>query len=324
MRYFSFLLLLGLCQLTIAQPLLPSEAAAIEYFNKLYHATSQNPSPNVSERLNQFSQLLLRKPYLLNPLGEGPNADFDKRPRFRADGFDCETFITTLIALSLANNTDEFIILMKKIRYQSDTYQYLNRNHFTGLDWNQYNQKNGFIKDITSTILAPNNTLAAENATATINKSNWIRQTAAQRVYLPGSSLADKKSAIQKLIHKSKSIPNRISTIPYIPFRHLFDKNNLPIKSVWQQIPSGAIVEIVRPNWALQKRIGTNINVSHLGIVFWNKGVLWFRHASTEKKQVIELPLEQYLRKAQLSPTIKGINLQIVLDKPLKSTDLKH
>lgn len=324
MRSFIFFLSLSLGQLSFALPQTPSEAATLRYFDKLYHAIPQNPRPNISERLNLFSHFFLNKPYLLYALGEGPNASFDRHPRFRADGFDCETFVTTVIALSLASDPNELITLMNTLRYHHKPYQYLNRNHFTDLDWNVHNQKNGILKDITSTIVAPDHRPIAKKAITTINKSGWVHKTAAQRVYLPGASQVEKENAIETLIHQSQSIPNQLSILPYIPFKELFDPQSRPITKVWQQIPNGAIIEIIRPDWALTNVIGTNLNVSHLGLAFWQEDVLWFRHASTSEKKVIELPLQEYLRNALLSPTIKGINVQVVVDHAAKSSDLKQ
>ncbi len=81
---------------------------------------------------------------------------------------------------------------------------------------------------------------------------------------------------------------------------------------LFKQIPNGAIIEIVRPNWDLTKQIGTHLNISHLGFAFWQQGNLIFRHASSEARQVTETPFIHYLKKAKKSPTIKGINIQVL------------
>ena len=79
-----------------------------------------------------------------------------------------------------------------------------------------------------------------------------------------------------------------------------------------KQIPNGAIVEIIRPNWDLYKVIGTNLNVSHLGFVVWEKDKPYFIHASSDKLMVVKTPLIEYLNIARDNPTIKGINIQII------------
>nr|WP_277619301.1 N-acetylmuramoyl-L-alanine amidase-like domain-containing protein [Legionella norrlandica] len=83
-------------------------------------------------------------------------------------------------------------------------------------------------------------------------------------------------------------------------------------------MPNGAIIEIVRPNWDLRKEIGTALNISHLGFAIWINDKLYFRQASSQYGKVIDVPLIDYLDKARSSPTIKGINIQVVL--PTKPT----
>ena len=106
-----------------------------------------------------------------------------------------------------------------------------------------------------------------------------------------------------------------MSTIRYVPLTALFDSTGKPNNYVFQQIPDGAIVEIIRPNWDLTAAIGTHLNVSHLGSAFRHEGVLMFRNASTIKGLVVDQPLIEYLHDARQSPTIKGINVQVVIEK---------
>ena len=108
-----------------------------------------------------------------------------------------------------------------------------------------------------------------------------------------------------------------MSTIPYIPLSVLFDNAGQANMHLFKQIPNAGIIEIVRPNWDLTKQIGTHLNVSHLGFAIWINNVIFFREASSEHHQIIDVPLIDYLRAAQKSPTIKGINIQIALPQPL-------
>ena len=59
--------------------------------------------------------------------------------------------------------------------------------------------------------------------------------------------------------------------------------------------------------------------MSHLGFALWIKGKLYFREASTVHGKVMDVPLIDYLMDALTSPTIKGINVQIV--NPITPTD---
>ena len=83
------------------------------------------------------------------------------------------------------------------------------------------------------------------------------------------------------------------------------------------QIPSVAIMEIVRPNWALKKKIGTNLNVSHVGFVLRTEKGLIYRHASLTEKKIIDVPLIDYLKKYKNSKTVKGINILAIPDRKI-------
>lgn len=86
---------------------------------------------------------------------------------------------------------------------------------------------------------------------------------------------------------------------------------------LFNQIPNAAIIEIIRPNWDLHKEIGTHLNVSHLGFSIRKNGTLLFRETSSTDGRAIDIPLVDYLRQTLSSPTIKGINVQVVLDPKL-------
>jgi hypothetical protein len=75
------------------------------------------------------------------------------------------------------------------------------------------------------------------------------------------------------------------------------------------KIPSGIVVNIVRPNWNLKALIGTNMNVSHQGILLRANDQLSIVHASSTAKKVVAEPLVEYLQQYLLSETLKGINL---------------
>ena len=80
---------------------------------------------------------------------------------------------------------------------------------------------------------------------------------------------------------------------------------------LFSQIPDSTIVEIVRPNWNLEKLIGTNLHVSHLGFVVHTEQGVMYREASSVKAKVVDIPLIDYLQAYINSSTIKGINLQL-------------
>ncbi len=89
-------------------------------------------------------------------------------------------------------------------------------------------------------------------------------------------------------------------------------------QALLNRIPSGAIVNLVRPNW-FPESLGTPILVSHMGFAIWKNNRLYFRHAtSSGAKCVTDVLLTEYLQKYLLSPTLKGINL-LKIQSPLET-----
>lgn len=145
-----------------------------------------------------------------------------------------------------------------------------------------------------------------------INKPNWYAYKDSSTIRIDSGSPELQTARLNDLKIKSKNLEITTSKIPYLPFTALFPKNK-PNLYLFSQIPNGAIIEIVRPSWDLRKQIGTFLDISHLGFAFWDNDVLYFRQASSQYGKVVEVPLIDYLHEALNSPTIKGINVQIVL-----------
>ncbi|KTC66583.1 Protein of uncharacterised function (DUF1460) (plasmid) [Legionella adelaidensis] len=278
----------------------------------------ENKSPlPMNRRLEFISEQFLNKPYLLGALGEGTNGDFDQFPLYRVDSFDCETYVDTVLALALAKDLSSFKSYIRKIRYQDGVVSYTSRNHFTSIDWNLNNQHFGYLEDITNDITLDKKPVA-EIATALIEKPNWYQHLPIDNVRLLKNDPNLQKLKWAELKYKGSKLSNQISHIPYLPLNKLFDSKEKANNALFKQIPNGAIIEIVRPNWQLRDKIGTNLNVSHMGFAFWINGVLVFRQASSNFSKTIDVSLIDYLREALKSPTIKGINIQIV--KPQEPT----
>lgn len=322
MRLFNFSkqLLLASCFTLLSQPSVAiqtdlDQAHTDKTIHQLYHNLNSKPIPDISSRLEAISAQFLGKPYLLGALGEGPAGDYDQYPLYRADAFDCETYVDTVLALALANNPHQFEIYINQVRYRDGNVSFTDRNHFTCLDWNQNNQRQGFVKDITTTIRNQQNQPVAKFAHALINKPSWYDHMSTKNIRLSNATLKEQSQRLQSLKIAGSQLKTTLSSIAYVPFSALFDKTGKANMYLFNQIPNAAIVEIIRPNWDLTKEIGTHLNVSHLGFVFWKNGTLIFRQASSTLKGVVDVPLIEYLRKAQKSPTIRGINIQIIIKK---------
>jgi len=96
-------------------------------------------------RINFFSHSFLGQSYEPNPLiGSADTAEV-----FSAsfDGFDCVTYIETVLALALASNVDDFTEWLRKIRYERGHIKWERRNHYMTL-WIRNNVREGIIRPV--------------------------------------------------------------------------------------------------------------------------------------------------------------------------------
>lgn len=292
------------------------EKESAQTIQRLYQSNKHLEQASMAERIDWFSDHFKGTQYVLGSLGEGPQGRYDQYPRYRTDAFDCDTYVNTVISLALANSLSGFQRCMNLNRYKDGKVTYIQRNHFTSLDWNKNNQQRGILKDITVDIKDQQQQKVAVMAQALINKSSWYAHKSVNNVRLESNK--KQQVRLQELKTKGANLETTQANIPYLPLSALF-KNNQPNTYLFSQIPQAAIIEIVRPNWDLRQQIGTALNVSHLGFAIWNKGILYFREASSEYDKVVDVPLIDYLDKARKSPTIKGINVQVLVpERPLR------
>ncbi|TAL60240.1 MAG: DUF1460 domain-containing protein [Legionella sp.] len=303
------------------------EDQAESSISALYHRLKAMPNTSMTERIDWFSEQFKGRAYLLGSLGEGPNARYDQYPRYRTDAFDCDTYVNTVLALALANSLKTFQECLKYTRYQDGKIAYIHRNHFTSIDWNKNNQQRGMLKDITLDIKNEDNKPVAQFAHTMIDKANWYAYKTVSTIRLQKENKAEQQKRLTELKAKMKDFKPTPSDIPYIPLSALFFADNTPNQYLFTQIPQGAIIEIIRPNWDLRQQIGTALNVSHLGFAIWKKDQLYYREASSQLGAVVDVPFIQYLKEAKKSPTIKGINVQVMVPvKPVVAdcSDLKQ
>lgn len=99
----------------------------------------------VGSRIDVLSRHFLGYPYKANPLiGSADTAEV-----FTAslDGFDCVTYIETVVALARARDVDDFTQWLRKIRYERGRVQWERRNHYmTG--WIRNNIREGIIRPL--------------------------------------------------------------------------------------------------------------------------------------------------------------------------------
>ncbi len=270
----------------------------------IYTMPEFNILASIFDRIDFLAKYFLGKPYITNPQGEGAQAEFDSAPLYRFDGFDCVTYVNNILALALSHDLQSFQKNLLKINYYHSIPKYENRFHFMSVDWNPQNQKNKILRDITTAICDEKNKSIATFAEGDIDRPNWFLKKSENETH-------ERAAYLQ---HAAATVKKEFIRLPYLPLNKLFDHQKNPCEFLFHQIPHGCIIEIVRPNWNLSEKIGTNLHVSHVGFAIRKpSGELLFRHASSEQKCVTEVLLSDYLKNALENPTIKGINVQIIM-----------
>jgi hypothetical protein len=100
---------------------------------------------SVTSRIDFLSRRFLGHPYKPNPLiGSADTAEV-----FTAtfDGFDCVTYIETIVALARAFNVDDFIEQLQQIRYEQGRIEWKRRNHYM-TRWIRNNARERIIKPV--------------------------------------------------------------------------------------------------------------------------------------------------------------------------------
>ena len=100
---------------------------------------------SAGSRIDVLSRQFLGRPYKTNPL----TGSADTAEVFTAslDGFDCVTYIETVVALARASDVDGFIEWLRKIRYERGRIQWERRNHYSTL-WIRNNLREGIIRPV--------------------------------------------------------------------------------------------------------------------------------------------------------------------------------
>lgn len=239
------------------------------------------------------------------PLGEGRLGKYDQDPIYRFDLFDCTTFVETVIALANSNSLVEFQKHIKKIRYIDGEVSYINRKHIMSDTWIPKNQKDGFFQDVSYMF----DQKYQNSVNAVIDYGGWLRMHSVDRLKVDGSDI-EKNELLKRLSKSGEVFLKKEIKMNYLSIdKLLMDPNSFePLN------PNDTyVLNIVRPNWPLKEFIGTDLLVSHQGLVFWEDGELRLVHASTEGAVKSESLIE-YLSQYQQHPLVKGVSfLRITL-----------
>jgi hypothetical protein len=291
-------------------------------FIQFYQIFSEWQTMNLQMRMTLIVRYFLGQPYQFEPLGEGPNGIYSTLPLFRADRFDCVTFVDTALALMRAANFTQFREAMLAIRYLNQQIDYTQRTDwFTDLEWNPHLQQLDYLQDVTYCVLDQNDNPVAEQAKTIINKPEWYAHKTLANLDLPCLSAEETHTRLAQLRAEGKKFIAQVSVLSYIPLTKLFDSKGQPNLVMWDQIPPLAVIEIVRPNWRpvnpkdKQTDYGTHLNVAHVGIAIQTSAGIIFYHASFNDA-VVSIMLIDYLRSFlddQRADPVAGIHIEKII-----------
>ncbi|MBQ2017786.1 MAG: DUF1460 domain-containing protein [Alphaproteobacteria bacterium] len=155
---------------------------------------------------------------------------------------------------------------LNQIRYKNGEIGFLNRNHFIESDW------------------LLNNSERVENV------SRYYANTAIRNVII------DKKAWLKKVHGIDSDFESVEINLEYIPYEHT--ENIVIYKPM--------IVLFITDNPEIHDKIGTDLAVTHMGIVSPD-GIL--RHASSEQKMVVDVPFTEYINLRKQNKNNIGIAL---------------
>ncbi len=280
------------------------------------HAYSDSVTGRIEYLTREFVET--KNPYVAEPLGEGSNADYNQKPLYRLDVFDCTTFVETMLAMATTSLDPSRKIMLKDfqnninaIRYNDGFVSFYTRNHFPSADWIPNNITAGFVEDISNEVALRFG--ETETLPAYIDKKAWYEYLTIDRICIAGEDDSQYPNCSASNDIREESLAtlkqtghehanNTFASIPYLPLWEIFAPDSNTAEQL-QEIPSGAILQFVRPRYDLVEWIGTLMHVSHQGIVVHKGGQVLLRHASTTTDTVTEEPLKDYLEKYWLSET---------------------
>jgi hypothetical protein len=101
-------------------------ATGIEQIASLQRTLSDE---SIDRRISTYCHEFIGSPYIQNPI------DDKAEKLLRFDGFDCVTFVETVLALALSESIEETQLKLRHIRYRNGNISWKNCNHFMSIDW---------------------------------------------------------------------------------------------------------------------------------------------------------------------------------------------
>ena len=103
----------------------------------------------VALRVESISRQFLGRPYVTNPLigsADTPEVFIAGFDGIRS-GFDCVTYVETVVARAYAKNSKDYASFLRRIRYESGRVDWKRRNHYM-TNWIRNNARAGLVKPV--------------------------------------------------------------------------------------------------------------------------------------------------------------------------------
>lgn len=201
-------------------------------------AVRDRPLP---ERMAAISEVLLGRPYVNDPMGEGGGHDPD--PFARYDAFDCLTYAEEVLALSLAGDPAHAAAVRDDLRYDGEP-SYAHRRHFMELQWVPAAVERGWLVDTTAT-LGP-----VRHLEKVVDQATWDAWGPRSRFPIDDEAMPSGTMALDVL-----TLDDALAAV--------------------DRIPPGSLVLTVR-----EDRVGVPIWTTHVGFVVPTDDGLRLRHAT--------------------------------------------
>ena len=213
-------------------------------------------------RLEYFSRRLMKTPYGLGKMGEGHIDTVEQKPMVYLDSVDCVTYVEHVLAMANATNEDSLFNVLQRIRYIDGKINYRSRKHYMIVDW-LGEGKFARIKPVEGDTL--------------------MERTIAKKEFF--------KSKKMKYLVDGKPADDPKVQIRYLPYEKA---------RKWAKETRSDTLKVMGVAFISKAE---KYDASHTGFVVFKPGEApRLRHASSQRKQVVDMSLADYLdsRKGKL------------------------
>jgi hypothetical protein len=243
------------------------------------------PAVGSKQRLQHLLELYLDTPYLLSAIGDGPESEFDQFPLYRTDAFDCLSYSALVFVLLHATDLATLQALWQQLNYNAEI-SFLQRKHFMESDWLPGLCEINMARAITAQF-------ASKKIDLKIDTAAWINKTTADKIRLLDASADDVSSKVQHLKKLATGIKPKNICFEYIAVHDCLANNFSELRA---RLPEYTFVAFADTGLNLRDKIGTDLAVTHCGVVRSHAGDLCLYHASSEHKKIVAVDFVDYCK----------------------------